>query len=65
MFVTLATDSGGAKNTPPTPLDGSSGNPLLGVLGPLDEQAGLLDEKSRYRRFTALRVEKVDERPSR
>ncbi|MFH2202125.1 MAG: glucodextranase DOMON-like domain-containing protein [Elusimicrobiota bacterium] len=57
VLLTLAVDEAGARQTPPQPLPGGNGSPLLGILGGLDTQRRLTDSKSSYRRVSAVRLQ--------
>ncbi len=56
IFLALATDTSRAKRSPPIPLAGQGGSPLLGVLASLESQGKLATSKSSYRRLQALRL---------
>jgi len=57
LVATMSGSPSALSAQPPHPADGETGSPLLGMIGSLDEQRGLVAKrKSTFRRFTALRT---------
>jgi hypothetical protein len=59
VLTTMAGDAASLDQSPPLPLPGETGSPLLGMLGSLEEQRNLTTKrKSTYRRFSAQRADR-------
>ncbi|MFH1723184.1 MAG: glucodextranase DOMON-like domain-containing protein [Elusimicrobiota bacterium] len=57
LLAAMATDQDLAREVLPRPLDAGEGNPVLGLLGSLEDQARLTRRgPPAYRRFSALRL---------